>query len=256
MINHYVGIIIILIVVLVAACYISVYNKLRRLSVKVDEGSSGIDVALEKRYDLLSEEIEAVKKFLQHEYDTYLVVTSVRADKELEEATLEEKKALSKEAIQSIDETIKMQQEKMDRIKKQMEKRHGARRQRENNQAKQAAYENSVAEHKMSIDQKIGILSSIQQGLGGVGSAINALSEQYPVLYSYISMDHFQRSIFDAEEHLQAARRLYNSNVSLYNQKIVMFPYSIVAGIHGMHKAEFNEVDEQKKEYKVNFDGK
>lgn len=96
MINHYVGIIIILIVVLVAACYISVYNKLRRLSVKVDEGSSGIDVALEKRYDLLSEEIEAVKKFLQHEYDTYLAVTSVRADKELEEATWKKRKRFRK----------------------------------------------------------------------------------------------------------------------------------------------------------------
>ena len=40
----------------------------------------------------------------------------------------------------------------------------------------------------------------------------------------------------------------------IYNQKLVMFPYSIVAGIHGMHKADFYEVDEKKKEYKVNFD--
>lgn len=103
------------------------------------------------------------------------------------------------------------------------------------------------------MNQKINLLSSIQHGLGGVGSAINALSEQYPTLYSYVSMDHFQRSIFDAEEHLQAARRLYNSNVSLYNQKIVMFPFSIIAGIHGMSKAAFYEVDEKKKDYKVNF---
>lgn len=41
--------------------YIKFYNRLRRLSVKVQEGSAGIDVALEKRYDMLSEEIEAVK---------------------------------------------------------------------------------------------------------------------------------------------------------------------------------------------------
>ena len=64
-------------------------------------------------------------------------------------------------------------------------------------------------------------------------------------------MDHFQKSIYDAEEHLQAARRLYNSNVSLYNQKIVMFPYSVVARIHGMYKADFYEVDENKKEYLI-----
>ena len=42
--------------------------------------------------------------------------------------------------------------------------------------------------------------------------------------------------------------------VSLYNQKLVMFPYSIIAGIHGMSKADFYQVDENKKEYKVNFD--
>ena len=67
-------IIVIALVLCVIVFYISAYNKLRRLSVKVEEGSAGIDVALEKRYDMLSEEIEAVKKFLQHEYDTYVLI--------------------------------------------------------------------------------------------------------------------------------------------------------------------------------------
>lgn len=247
-------IIVIALVLCIIVFYISAYNKLRRLSVKVEEGSAGIDVALEKRYDMLSEEIEAVKKFLQHEYDTYLAVTSVRAGKDLEEETLQQKKMLSEEALKTIDDTIKAQQEQMDRIKKQMEKQHGSKKHKNKNQANAEAYENSVAEQKMNINQKIGMLASIQQGLGGVGTAIDALSEQYPVLYSYVSMDYFQKSIFDAEEHLQAARRLYNSNVSLYNQKLVMFPYSIIAGIHGMSKADFYQVEENKKEYKVNFD--
>ncbi len=248
------AIIIILIVLIIIILYISIYNKLRRLSVKIEEGSSGIDVASEKRYDMLSEEIEAVKKFLKHEYDTYLALTSVREGKELEEETLKEKKALSEEALKTIDETIKAQQEQMEHIKKQIERQHTSQKYRDKNLAKRKAYEKSVIEQKMNVNQKIGLLSSIQQGLGGVGTAINALSEQYPVLYSYVSMDHFQKSIYDAEEHLQAARRLYNSNVSLYNQKIVMFPYSVVARIHGMYKADFYEVDENKKEYKVNFD--
>lgn len=247
-------IIVIALVLCIIVFYISAYNKLRRLSVKVEEGSAGIDVALEKRYDMLSEEIEAVKKFLQHEYDTYLAVTSVRASRDLEEETLQQKKMLSEEALKTIDDTIKAQQEQMDRIKKQMEKHHGSQKHKNKNQANAEAYENSVTEQKMNINQKIGMLASIQQGLGGVGTAIDALSEQYPVLHSYVSMDYFQKSIFDAEEHLQAARRLYNSNVSLYNQKLVMFPYSIIAGIHGMSKADFYQVEENKKEYKVNFD--
>ena len=251
---NYILIAVILIIAVLILFYILIYNTLRRLAVKVEEGSSGIDVALEKRYDMLSEEIEAVKKFLKHEYDTYMAVTSIRAGKEIEEETLKEKKALSEEALKTIDETIQAQQEQMNRIKKQIERQHSSKKHKEKNQARQEAYENSVDEQKMNINQKIGMLSSIHQGLGGVGTAIDALSEQYPVLYSYVSMDHFQKSIFDAEEHLQASRRLYNSNVSIYNQKLVMFPYSIVAGIHGMNKADFYEVDEKKKEYKVNFD--
>ena len=34
--------------------YVKFYNRLQRLFVKVQEGSAGIDVALEKRYDMLS----------------------------------------------------------------------------------------------------------------------------------------------------------------------------------------------------------
>jgi len=170
-------IIVIALVLCIIMFYISAYNKLRRLSVKVEEGSAGIDVALEKRYDMLSEEIEAVKKFLQYEYDTYLAVTSVRAGKDLEEETLQQKKMLSEEALKTIDDTIKAQQEQMDRIKKQMEKHHGSKKHKNKNQANAEAYENSVAEQKMNINQKIGMLASIQQGLGGVGTAIDALSE-------------------------------------------------------------------------------
>lgn len=102
-------------------------------------------------------------------------------------------------------------------------------------------------------EQKIGLMSSIQNGLGRVNSAIDALSEQYPTLYSSVSMEHFQKIIYDTEEHLQAARRLYNANVSLYNQKIASFPWLLVARLHGMKEAEFYEAEEKKKDYRVMF---
>ena len=130
-------------IVVLVVLYVSVYNTLRRLSVKVEEGSAGIDVALEKRYDMLSEEIEAVKKFLKHEYDTYMAVTSVRAGKELEEEAFREKKAISEEALKTIDETIKAQQEQMERIKRKLEK------QKKGKEGKREAYEKSAAEQKM-----------------------------------------------------------------------------------------------------------
>ena len=199
--------------------YVSIYNRLRRLAVKVEEGGSDIDVALEKRYDLLSEEIEAVKKFLSHEYET----------------------ALTREQADAINEAVAAQSAKMAEIKTKLAQQRRGKK-------------SGAAGRKLSAGEKIGLLSSIQQSLGGVGTAVNALAEQYPVLYSSVSMEHFQRSISDVEEHLQAARRLYNANVSLYNQTIASFPWLVVARIHGMEKAEFYEIDDKKREFKVNFD--
>lgn len=223
-----------------AVGYISIYNRLRRLAVKVEEGGSDIDVALEKRYDLLSEEIEAVKKFLRHEYETYTAVTGLRGGIDVTDKP-REGRALTREQADAINEAIGAQSAKMAEIKTQM--------------AQQKRGQKSAAAGRgLSAGGKIGLLSSIQQSLGGVGTAVNALAEQYPVLYSSVSMEHFQRSISDAEEHLQAARRLYNANVSLYNQTIASFPWLVVARIHGMEKAEFYEVDDKKREFKVNFD--
>ena len=63
-----------------------------------------------------------------------------------------------------------------------------------------------------------------------------------------------QQSISDVEEHLQAARRLYNANVSSYNQMIVTFPISMIASSKGLTKKDFFEAEEHKKEdVKVEF---
>ena len=231
--------------------YVNFYNRLRRLSIKVAEGSAGIDVALEKRYDMLSNELEAVKKFLTHEHQVYTEVTALRTGKELDEAAFEAKKAMSEETAKAIGDTIREQQAQMQAIRQKLDWQRGPGK----------GFGPEVTEggdggltgQQMSLDRKLGLLTSVQQGLTGVDSAINALTEQYPALYSYVSVEHFQRDIFDAEEHLQAARRLYNSNVSLYNQKIASSPYLIIARIHGMREAQFYAADEEKKEFKVKF---
>ena len=77
---------------------------------------------------------------------------------------------------------------------------------------------------------------------------INIVAENYPELKSSENYKTLQQSIADVEEHLQAARRLYNSNVSLYNQLLVSFPTSIIAKNKGMTKKDFFEADEVKKE--------
>ena len=77
---------------------------------------------------------------------------------------------------------------------------------------------------------------------------INVVAESYPELKSSENYKILQQSIADVEEHLQAARRLYNSNVSLYSQLLVSFPTSTIAKNRGMTKKEFFEADEVKKE--------
>lgn len=238
-------------ITLLVLCYVRMYNRLKRLSVKVQEGSAGIDVALEKRYDMLSEEIEAVKKYLAHEYQIYTEVTSTRVGKKLNESIFQEKKQLSEEAVKAISETITEQQKQMETIRQQLEQQRG----QDNSLGAETPGMggDGLIGHQVSLDRKLGLLASAQQGLTGINSAINALAEQYPTLYSYASVQHFQQDIFDAEEHLQAARRLYNSNVSLYNQRINTFPYLLLAKLHGMKEAKFYTVEEKKKDFKVQF---
>lgn len=76
---------------------------------------------------------------------------------------------------------------------------------------------------------------------------IEAVLESYPELKSSENYLELQKTILDVEEHLQAARRLYNSNISIYNQLIVTFPSSIVANSKGFTKKEFFEAEESKK---------
>ena len=76
---------------------------------------------------------------------------------------------------------------------------------------------------------------------------INVLAEQYPELKSSENYKQLQNAIVDTEEYLQAARRLYNSNVSAYNRKLVVFPSSIIAGMAGAVQKPFFEAEESKR---------
>ena len=61
---------VIALVLIVIMWYISTMNKLRRLEVKVEEALSGIDVALTKRFDLLTKMLETTKGYAKHEAET------------------------------------------------------------------------------------------------------------------------------------------------------------------------------------------
>lgn len=95
-----------------------------------------------------------------------------------------------------------------------------------------------------SLEEKQAFASQLSQ----VEKGINVVVEQYPQLKADTVFAKLQSAIMDSEEHLQAARRLFNSNVKTINQKIVSFPTSWVAKKISMEKKAYFEVEEQKRQ--------
>lgn len=253
-----------ILILLLMIAYIALYNRLNRLRVKVEEAGADIDVALEKRFDLLSEEIEAVKKYLSHEYQIMTDLTAARVGADLEEKRMAQQQEISEEVLKSIDQEIARQTRTMEQIRGKLERSSIQRRVRrrrgigEEDLSRDAGRQEALAQAEerrgAALGQKVGTLAGVHRDLANVGAGINGLAEQYPILNSWVSMEHFQRSIYDSEEHLQAARRLYNANVSAYNQTLASIPWSIVASICRMEKAAFYEAEEHKRDFQVKFD--
>ena len=167
---------ILVVVVLVVVWYIGTSNSIKTLDLKVQEGESGIDVALTKRYDVLTKMLDTVKGYMTHEQSTLVQMVQLRSG-----MSMNERNAANKS---------------MDEVAKQ----------------------------------------------------INIMAENYPELKSSNNFVMLQNTITDVEEHLQAARRLYNSNVNAYNAKIVVFPNSIVANAMGAREKQFFEAEETKRQ--------
>ena len=173
--------VVLILVIAVVAWYISTMNWFRRTKVKVDEANSGIDVALTKRYDLLTKALASVKGYAKHESETLSKVIGMRTGN-IKDLSLDEKSKLNAE------------------------------------------------------------LNEVQRG-------INVVVEQYPQLKADTQFSLLQNQTADCEEQLQAARRVYNSNVSTFNQRRVTFPSSFVAKRIGFREdLEFFKADEEKRQ--------
>lgn len=155
--------------------YIKTLNNLNVAIVKIEEADSGIDIALTKRYNVLTKMLDVTNTYAKHEVKIMTEIVNLRTG--------------------------------------------------------------------MTIKEKI----TENNKMSEVFSKLNVIAESYPELKSSEVFQKLQISIADVEEHLQAARRLYNSNVSSYNQLIVKFPISIVANSKNLTKKEFFEAEKHKR---------
>jgi LemA protein len=174
--EYIIPIILLVIIIILVVWYIITSNRLNKLQVKIQEADSGIDVALEKRYAVLTKMVDTVKAYAKHEKETLFGVIKLR--------------------------------------------------------------------EKMSIDEK----NEANRQMDDEFQRLNVIAENYPELLSSENYQTLQQSIVDVEEHLQAARRAYNSNVSIFNQEIVTFPTKIVSSMKGLKKIPFFVADEKRKE--------
>ncbi len=167
---------IVAIVAVILLWWVGTYNGIKKLDIKVKEGLSGIDVALTKRYDVLTKMLDVVKGYQQHEKEILTEVIKLRSGMTMQER------------------------------------------------------------------------NTANQQMDTAFGRINLLAENYPELKSSNNFIQLQNAILDTEEHLQAARRLYNANVTAFNEKIVTFPNSIVAGSMGAVAKEFFEAEAVKRQ--------
>lgn len=165
-----------IIVIFLISWIIRTFNQLGKLKNKVDEYNSDIDVALTKRFDLLTKQYNLVKLYCSHESKTLI-------------------------------ETIQM--------------RSG-----------------------MSCAEK----SDAEQKMNKLRNQIHVALEAYPELKANENVILLQKSCDNTEEHLQAARRLYNSGVTKYNNICITFPSSVVASLTGHKKLEFFRAEESKRQ--------
>ena len=167
-------IIVIILAVLIAIWCVSTVNDFKKKEIRVQEGLSGVEVALTKRYDMLTKMLDAAKGYMEHENELFTKVIELRRG------------------------------------------------------------------------MSVGEMSGAEKQMSELQGKLFAVAEGYPELRSAEVFTELQHGIRDAEEHLQAARRLYNTSVTSYNTAIAMFPAKLLAG--SRQPKEFFAADESKRE--------
>jgi LemA protein len=76
--------------------------------------------------------------------------------------------------------------------------------------------------------------------LGG----LRVVAEQYPELRATENFQQLQRQLSQLEDEIQASRRIYNSNVQVFNTRIQQFPSSIPAKQMGYTEKQYFEITE------------
>jgi LemA protein len=90
--------------------------------------------------------------------------------------------------------------------------------------------------------------------LTGALNKLFALAESYPDLKANTNFLDMQSNLKDTEDKISYSRQFFNDSVLTYNNKVQMFPSSIIAKLFGFKPGTFFEASEEAREnVKVKF---
>lgn len=102
----------------------------------------------------------------------------------------------------------------------------------------------NVAKEKLAMNNQ---LTSMLKSLFVV-------SEHYPELKANGNFMRLQEELSETEDKVAFARQFYNDAVTIYNNKLQMFPANVIAGMFGFQEEELFNVDDEVREMPVLFD--
>lgn len=114
-----------------------------------------------------------------------------------------------------------------------------------------AAHERDTLERVIAARDRAGLAHTSVREQARDEDALNrevghlfAVAEGYPELKADANFLHLQRELVNTEDRIQAARRFYNANVRDLNNRIEMFPSSMIAGLMHVTPWDYFEISD------------
>ena len=97
--------------------------------------------------------------------------------------------------------------------------------------------------------------AELDNQLSGALKTIMAVSESYPELKANQNFSELSEELRNTENKISFSRQFYNDSVTMYNQKLQLFPSNIIAGMFNFQPRDLfaAESDEARKNVKVDF---
>ncbi|MBQ6285774.1 MAG: LemA family protein [Bacilli bacterium] len=104
--------------------------------------------------------------------------------------------------------------------------------------------------NKMTDNEKVEANKKLSEGV----TKLFAIAENYPDLKASENFKELSNELSKVEADIANARKYYNGCVRQFNDKIVVFPNNLIAGILGFSKKAMYEINESEREnVKVSF---